>query len=72
MENIVFKLTNNYGVVITLSLEPEGSIYELQPGQSVDIELTKGENPVIDFQINKDEGGLYLALWPEKGEYKIR
>ena len=70
-ETAGFRLTNDYGVVITLSLEPEGTIFELQPGDTVEISISSNLYPAMDLQVNKDESGLYFSLWSEKGEYKL-
>jgi hypothetical protein len=66
-----FTLNNNYGVAIPLSLEPEGTIYELPIGHSIGFELSGTENPVIDFNINKDEDGFHIPIWPNKGALEI-
>jgi hypothetical protein len=71
MKKTQFKLTNNIGEKIALSMEPEGTIVELTKGKSIIIELCSETNPVLDLQINKDKTGLYFSVWPERGGYEI-
>jgi hypothetical protein len=71
MGNMQFRLSNKIGQEITLSMEPEGTILELADGKSVLIELCSDQNPVLDLQINKENDGIYLSIWPEQGGYKV-
>ena len=71
MEKTGFTLTNKYGITIGLSLEPEGTIYELKPNESVEVEITTGISPAIEIVIEKNPTGVYVALWTDKGEYHI-
>ena len=69
MKKTGFTLTNKYGSVIGLSLEPEGTIYELKPNESVGVEISTGENPAIEIVFEKNPTGVYIALWGDKGDY---
>lgn len=66
-----FRLTNNFGVDIDLSLEPEGTIYELPKGDSVEIELAPCEGVCVDIQIQQYDNRPCLAIWQDKGDYRI-
>ena len=66
-----FRLTNNFGVDIDLSLEPEGTIYELPKDDSVEIELAPCDGVCINIYIEKDENRPCLAIWQDNGDYRI-
>jgi hypothetical protein len=67
-----FKFTNNTGKKFSFSLEPEGEILSLNPKESLEIELTGNSSPVIDVQLQEDNNGVYIAIWPENGAYKVK
>lgn len=68
---MTFTLTNTFNKKILLSLEPEGTIFELLAGQSIEIELSSGSGPVIDLQLQEYEGDICIAIWPCEGMYRI-
>ncbi|MFH6958135.1 hypothetical protein ACHRV1_12070 [Flavobacterium aquidurense] len=71
MKKMQFKLRNNFGKKIEISLEPEGTIFELPYEEAVIIEITGDENPILDFQIDKGSGKLCFSIWPDKGSYEL-
>jgi hypothetical protein len=68
MKKMQFKLSNNFGKKVNISLEPEGTTFELQDANSVIVEVDGNENPVIDLQINKENGELFFTIWPEDAQ----
>jgi hypothetical protein len=66
-----FTLTNHFGADIDLSLEPEGTIYELVKDDSVEIELSPCVGICVDIQVTQYENRICLAIWPHKGDYQI-
>lgn len=71
MKKTQFRLSNNFGENIDISLEPVGTIFELQDEKSIIFDISANESPVIDLQINKENGKLYFSIWPEKGAYEV-
>jgi hypothetical protein len=71
MKKTKFKLTNNLNKNIKISMEPEGTILELEQGHSVIVQISDSVDPSIDIHFNEENNFLYLSLWPEKGEYDI-
>jgi hypothetical protein len=71
MEISSIRLSNNFSATLKISLEPEGTIFELPAGEFVELILLEELRQAIDFQINKDSGELCISLWPEKGNYKL-
>ncbi len=70
--NIVyFRITNRLGRKIRLAVEPEGNLVDLDIGESVSVQVLPGEPSSLDLQLREDSQGLYLAIWPENGNYEI-
>ncbi|TWR30219.1 hypothetical protein FPZ43_04555 [Mucilaginibacter pallidiroseus] len=71
MEPNEITLTNTLSKKLYLSLEPEGTLLELLPGENIKVELFAASGRIIDLQISEYKGRFCLALWPDKGSYNI-
>jgi hypothetical protein len=52
-------------------IEPEALNFELEPDASVEILITSGVAFAIDLQIEEEDSGPYIRIWPENGDYEI-
>jgi hypothetical protein len=71
MNSTSFKLSNFLSTTLRISLEPEGTILEIQPGDFIEIVISNGISQSIDMQLSADSGIASISLWPEKGDYRI-
>jgi hypothetical protein len=71
MEKNGFTLTNKFGITIGVSLEPEGTMIEIEPNESLQIEISTGVNPTMEIIFERNSTGVYIALIPNKGSFYI-
>ena len=71
MNTTSFKLSNLFSTTLKISLEPEGTIFEIQPGDFVEIVISNEVSKSIDMKLSADSDTVSISLWPEKGDYII-
>ena len=73
MKRNTIKLSNEFGISIPVSLEPEGNILEIKPNEFIEMICDSTAEPLIEIDLKGDQGGLYLQIWPGRNvKYKIK
>jgi len=71
MNNLTIGLRNKTNKSIELSLEPEGTIYELVTGETLTVILSGNEARCVTFSFSEVADQAVIAIWPEHGDYEI-
>ncbi|WP_175632570.1 hypothetical protein [Pedobacter ghigonis] len=66
------KITNDFNKQILFSLEPNGTIIELEKLKSLNLELiANGKSPILELKVGEFDGNICIAIWPDQGDYEV-
>ncbi|RAJ05387.1 hypothetical protein LX64_02545 [Chitinophaga skermanii] len=71
VRKLQFKLTNHFGEVVTIAMEPEGEVYYLQEHETILVTLYGEDNPTVNFKVTEKDSHYVIHIYPEKGEYEL-
>lgn len=71
MNHPSFQFSNLRTTRMRCAIEPEGMVYEIAPGATVEITITSGQKDAIELQFREDEDGPILSIWPSHGGYEV-